>query len=29
MFNVMIGTDPAEAKRVWVAAVEDLLRVRR
>jgi AcrR family transcriptional regulator len=29
MFNVMIGADPAEAKRVWVAAVEDLLRVRR
>jgi AcrR family transcriptional regulator len=27
MFDVMIGMDPAEAKRVWLDAVDDLLRV--
>jgi len=27
MFDVMIGMDPAEAKKIWLAAVEDLLRV--
>ena len=28
LFNVMVGMDPAEAKRIWLAAVEDLLRLR-
>jgi AcrR family transcriptional regulator len=27
MFDVMIGMDPAEAKRVWLDAVNDLLRM--
>lgn len=27
MFDVMIGMDPAEAKKVWLDAVDDLLRV--
>jgi len=27
MFDVMIGMDPVEAKRVWLDAVDDLLRV--
>jgi AcrR family transcriptional regulator len=27
MFDVMIGMDPAEAKRIWLDAVDDLLRV--
>ena len=27
MFDVMIGMDPAEAKQVWLDAVDDLLRV--
>lgn len=27
MFDVMIGMDPTEAKKIWLAAVEDLLRV--
>jgi len=27
MFDVMIGMDPADAKRVWLGAVDDLLRV--
>lgn len=27
MFDVMIGMDPAEAKKIWLAAVQDLLRV--
>lgn len=27
MYDVMVGMDPAEAKRVWLDAVDDLLRV--
>ena len=27
MFDVMIGMDPAEAKQIWLNAVDDLLRV--
>lgn len=27
MFDIMIGMDPAEAKKVWLDAVDDLLRV--
>lgn len=27
MFDVMIGMDPEEAKKVWLGAVDDLLRV--
>ncbi|HOX34111.1 MAG TPA: TetR/AcrR family transcriptional regulator [Methanoregulaceae archaeon] len=27
MFDVMMGMDPAEAKKVWLDAVDDLLRV--
>lgn len=27
MFNVMVGMDPAEAKRIWLDAVDDLLRI--
>ncbi|OPY39057.1 MAG: DNA-binding transcriptional repressor AcrR [Methanoregula sp. PtaU1.Bin051] len=27
MFDVMIGMDPTEAKRIWLDAIDDLLRV--
>jgi len=27
MFDIMIGMDPVEAKRIWLDAVDDLLRV--
>ena len=27
VFDVMIGMDPAEAKQIWLNAVDDLLRV--